>query len=458
MAFLGSDRMEVRSSLTAAEQALDALVAGRAALLDNFATLNLQHLEAMASSSWLVDRESPMLSELADLHRRVVERLLAAHIEVFATSTSALVEALAVRVMADSESAAQRRPAEPIDGGEGAGTASARIERTAVSADGDKTEQAEAMTITSLVTGGPAFAAAMSGSEEHDPDRYGSPARLLAANTERCIDHLLAEWLTAERDEARALVDDATAHAAMVRHLTQVAHGVDGVHGVPSMVADSPVDDAAHDIARRDAAALMDEAASPELECDGGAATLDAVVGLLTSAVLAELATADPGTASKRLASIADAFLGALRSHDAPLEWNDGEVAADTPVDSSKPGAATGPLSARAAVVSSGLDDPDFDVAFDAFWNSLPAATRYKMAADRQLGDPLTFTDEVVAAQATAATDPRPASVETRRLEESPRRRTASTGLRPALGALAGKVASIAGVSAAVTLAMVIIG
>lgn len=450
--------MEDRSSLTAAEQALDALVAARAALLDRFATLNVQHLEAMASSSWLVDRESPMLSELADLHRRIVERFLAAHIEVFATTTSALVEALAVRVMADTDAVTLRRPAEPTDGGEGAGTSSARIERSAASADGDKAEKAEAMTITSLVTGGPAFAAALSGSEEHDPDRYGSPARLLAANTERCIDHLLAEWLTAERDEARALVDDATAHAAMARHLAHVAHGVDGVHGVPSTAADSTADGAAHHIARRNADALLVEAASPNLGGDGGAAALDAVVGLLTSAVLAELATADPATASKCLASIADALDGAVRSNDAPLDWNDGEVAADAPIDNTKPGAATALLSAQAAVVSSGLDDPDFDAAFDAFWNSLPASTRHKMAADRQLGDPLTFTDEVVAAQATAATDPRPESVDTHRLAEPPRRHTASTGRRTALGALAGKVASIAGVSAAVTLAMVIIG
>lgn len=447
--------MEDRSSLTAAEQALDALVAGRAALLDNSAALNRKHLEALASSSWLVDRESPMLSELAELHRRVVERFLATHIEVLAATSSALVEALAVRVMADSEAVTQLRPAELTDGDEGAGTSSARCGRTAASADGDKTEKAEAMTITSLVTGGPAFAAAMSGNEEHDPDRYGSSARLLAANTERCVDHLLAEWLTAERDEARALVDDATAHAAMARHLATVAHGV---HGAPSTAADLPADGEVHHIVRRHADVSLGEALSPNLEGDGGAAALDAVVGLLTSTVLAELATADPVTASKRLASIAAALDGVPRSHDAPLEWNDGEVAADAPVVNSEPRVATAPLSIPAAVALGGRDDSDFDAAFDAFWNSLPAATRYKMAADRQLGDPLTFIDEVAAAQATTATDPRLAPVDARRSTESPRRHAATTGLRPSFGALAGRIASIAGVSAAVTLAMVIIG
>jgi hypothetical protein len=302
----------------------------------------------------------------------------------------------------------------------------------------------DAAPITSLVDGDTSPDVALADSTGHLTDRYGSPARLLSLNTERCIDHLLSEWLKSERDEARALIDDATAHAAMTRHRAQIA------------------------LVERAAAIAVDRLVDSDLEATGRngvtaiggvhrSATVEDVVELLTAAVLAELASADSATAVRRLASIAEVLDGARRLDDASFEWSDGNAddAVASPAGTATNSAMRPPDAAP--VSASRQDDADFDAAFDAFWNSLPPATRRKMSADRRLGEPLTIVgapDEVsvvLPSVADAASSPARASAAT-----AQRRRPA--GLRPALGSLATRLASIASVSAAITLAMVVIG
>ena len=433
------------SSITVAEQAVETFAATREALLDSLAQLNRQHLDAMVSTSWLAERESPVLNDLADLHRRIVERFLTTHIEVFATTTSALVEAMAVRAAADSEIAHDHEPCELLAGeAVAASIVVSRHEHAGVRSADETQCAADAAPITAFVESGSSADIPLARTSSHLTDRYGSPARLLSLNTERCIDHLLSEWLKSERDEARALIDDATAHAAMARHRAQVSLLEHAAAIAADRLVDSDPEAAGHGGVR-------------EIGDASGSAHVEDVVELLTAAVLAELASADPATAARRLASIAEVLDGARRLDDAMFEWSDGngDDAMAGPVVAPTSSAMRPPDATPAS--TSRQDDTDFDAAFDAFWNSLPPATRRKMSADRRLGEPLTIVgapDEVrvvLTSVADAALSPARAAAAT------PRRRPPS-GRRPALGSLATRLASIAGVSAAITLAMVVIG
>lgn len=423
--------MDEERSLTEVEQDIDLRAAALEAYTSHLAALQQQFLVDMREAAWILAREGDESSLVPEVHERVTQRFFSTQLEALNVRLAADLEVVVVQALAGDDiqaHAVQQR----ADGGRVSSSRMGHASRAtlrAVLADGAATHPSNPPTRSVALASDPAFDRLVATA------RLGAPADNAAAGTytERIVDALLVEWLTVEHEEARALIDDASARAAMAVHMARSTLAEQGVEPeTDPVLADGTTRTPAMMPAAGELRSHLTE-------------LLDGLEGL------------EPGDAD----AFVSALLERLGSGDATMTPTTAVVQAawDEQVDDAMVESVDTVESSDEGGNGPGLIDDEhvFEAAFVAFWDSLPVATRHAMVADRGDRNSLTLVDAPVDRdEVTNAVDHAPIVVQpvvapvlhrSLRQRLAPSMRTVAFGLRP-----------VVGITAAVVFTMAVIG
>lgn len=229
----------------------------RATALGGFmAALSGQHADLLATlddNGWMLARESRTVAEILQSHRRILERFLAEQAEILKTRVEAEIETDVVAALAEHEALALSPTA--LERVASLTTTDRRLRSLSThpsntSHDGTETAIADGTDGALADAQHPVDDAALHSLDGTPTPAPLDPSMLFGTDPslergEVLINQLIDQWARHELDEAKALVDDAHARAAVLLHVAAIDSSEASTHQLHETTPPEMADDIA---------------------------------------------------------------------------------------------------------------------------------------------------------------------------------------------------------------------
>jgi hypothetical protein len=238
--------MEERPNLAEVEHEIDLRAAAVASFIKGLRAQHGRHLEELDALEWIVTHHSPATADLLASYRRILVRFLDDYANTLHGRLGADIESGVIAALNAGHRGLAARPtnakmlAKEMASKTGhpvVGSTPSMATDSAVEATTDSQHLLSALAADHMFGASPAL-----------------------HRSEALFDELIAQWTRHERDEARALVDDAHARAAVARYLPQVTANDDTLtpDAVTPTAADPLGDDPVLDLSGHSLAGLLE--------------------------------------------------------------------------------------------------------------------------------------------------------------------------------------------------------